>query len=299
MSDSLGRHSRAVPVGEVREDRVRVTLDLTHPPDRVWSMLTEPPLVASWFGDLAAPPRLGAENRLDFGDGDFFTLRPTAIVPGRTLVFDWSFLGVGRRQSVHWTLRPARDGRDGRSGGCVLTVEDHDDTRAPAEAARLLDGWTDFLSRLADCLDSGRDTRYQWRDDIDGAVDLPGGPYRPLRSPAVFDWLPVAVDGFRPAWFFVVDDEGPRRFALHDWRLRPDERLVFTVEVPGAERGSACRVDLAPVGTDAVRLSFVHHGWTRLGLPPERARELRGRFAAAWVASLETAAARAGSGGPG
>ncbi|MFJ7420977.1 SRPBCC domain-containing protein [Streptomyces uncialis] len=296
MSDSHCPPPREPPVGEVLPGKVRVILRLAHEPATVWPMLTEAPCLARWFGDLAGPLRIGADNRLEFGDGDFFTLRPTSIVPGRSLAFDWRFLGVGNRQSVLWTLGPAEG--PGVTGS-VLTVEDHDDTRGQAEASQLREGWTDFLTRLGTCLDSGRDTRYQWRDDIDGSVDLPAGPYRPLRHPAVFDWLPIAFDGFRPAWFFTVDDEGPRRFAVNDWRLRSDEQLAFTVEIPGARIRPACHVALVPVGKDTVRLSFVHRGWARLGLTPRRSQELRGRFAAVWVASLEAVAARAGSPGPG
>nr|AME17995.1 enediyne self-sacrifice resistance protein [Streptomyces sp. CB03234] len=297
MSDHHGPVPPEPPVGELRRGAVRVTLRLAAEPDRVWPALTEPHALASWFGDFSAPLRVGADTRLDFGDGDFFTVRPTAIVPGRSVAFDWRFLGVGKPQSVVWTLRPGAE--EGPGSGSVLTVEDHDDTRGPAEAAQLLDGWADFLTRLGTHMHTGRNTRYQWRDDIDGSVDLPAEPFRPLRHPAVLDWLPIAVDGFRPAWFFIVDDEGPRRFAVSDWQLRLDEELTFTVEIPDARTHPACRVSTAPAGPGRTRLSFVHHGWTRLGLAQGRAQELRRRFAATWVASLRTARDKATTAGTG
>ncbi|MEU1780122.1 SRPBCC domain-containing protein [Streptomyces abikoensis] len=274
-------------------DAVRVTARLPAPPARVWPALTEPDRVARWFGDLAGPLTVGEDNRLGFDDGDFFTLRPTALVPGRTVEFEWRFLGVGKRQRVVWTLEPAGP------GAALLTVADHDDTRAPAEAAQLHEGWTDFLDRLARHLRTGRDARYALRDDIDGAVDLPAGPYRPLAHPALLDWLPVAEDGFRPAWFFVIDDEGPRRFALREWELREDEELTFTVAIPETAGAPAARVTLAPAGA-GLRLSFAHRGWTALGLPDGRAQELRRRFTATWVASLASARDRArAAAGPG
>lgn len=269
-------------------DAVRVTLRLPAPAARVWPKLTEPRHVAQWFGDLAGPLTVGEDNRLDFEDGDFFTLRPTRLVAGREVAFEWRFLGVGKRQRIVWTLEPAADG----PGESVLTVDDHDATRTPAEAAQLREGWTDFLTRLATHLRTDRSARYALRDDIDGAVDLPTGPYRPLTYPALLDWLPVAEDGFRPAWFFVVDDEGPRRFALRDWDLLEDERLTFEVEIPEAPGAPSAEVTLTPV-PDGLRLSFAHRGWTRLGLPDHRAQDLRRRFTATWVASLAAARARA------
>lgn len=297
MSDHHGPVPPEAPVGELRPGAVRVKLHLAAEPEDVWPALTERTSLARWFGDLSGPLRVGTDIRLDFGDGDFFTVHPTAIIPERTLAFDWRFLGVGKRQSVVWNLRPAAP--SGGRTGSVLTVEDHDDTRGPAEAGQLLDGWTDFLTRLGAHLHSGRTTRYQWRDDIDGAVDLPTALFQPLRYPAVLDWLPIAVDGFRPAWFFVVDDQGPRRFALHDWDLRVDDQLTFTVEIPQARTHPVCRVSLTPAGPHRSRLSFVHHGWARLGLPHGRVQELRRRFAATWVASLEAARDRAGTVEPG
>lgn len=271
------------PVGELLPGAVRVAVRLLAPPESVWPALTEPARVGRWFGDLAGALRVGEDNRLGFEDGDFFTVRPTVLAPGRELAYDWRFLGVGKRQTVRWTLAT-----DETTGGTLLTVTDHDDTRTPAEARQLRDGWTDFLTRLATHLRTGHGTRYALRDDIDGAVDLPAGPYRPLAYAALLDWLPVAEDGFRPAWFFVVDDEGPRRFALRDWELHDERRLVFAVDIPGARTHPACEVTVAAVG-GGQRLAFAHRGWTRLGLSESRAQELRRRFTATWVAALANA----------
>ncbi|MEV4433837.1 SRPBCC domain-containing protein [Streptomyces sp. NPDC049585] len=276
-----------VPAGEAVPGAVRLAVRLAAPPEHVWPALTEPDRVAEWFGDLAAPLRPGEDNRLDFEDGDFFTLRPTLLVPARQLAYEWRFLGIGKQQRIAWTL-------DEDGTGTLLTVTDHDTTRTPAEAGQLLEGWRDFLTRLATHLHTGTGARYALRDDIDGAVDLPPGPYRPLTYPALLDWLPVAEDGFRPAWFFVVDDEGPRRFPLRDWELRDGQRLEFAVEIPGARAHPGAHVTLAPLadGTGH-RLAFAHRGWTRLGLPDGRAQELRRRFTATWIASLAAARERA------
>ena len=269
--------------GLPRQPESLPSVDLDAPPEIVWAAVTEPAQVAQWFGTLGEPLRTGRDNRLDFGDGDFFTLRPLRIEPPGSLSYEWRFLGIEDPAVIEWTLAP-------RAGGTRVTVRHLEADGTATERSELLEGWRDFLSRLVRYLGSGTTSRYALRDSIDGSVTLPAGSFKPLREPELFGWLPVAIDGFVPRWFFIIDDEGPRRFAIGDWSLTPDVGLSCRIEIPGADRPTACSVS-ARGGRygDGLRLDFVHEGWTRLGLSERSSTLLRRRFAATWIASLRSA----------
>lgn len=102
-------------------------------------------------------------------------------------------------------------------------------------------------------------------------------------------WLPIATDGRRPAWFFVVDADGPRRFAVQEWTIAPRSQVDFTVALD--EEGTVrtpCTVVAEP-SDDGLRLRFRHGGWHTTGFADLRVRQLRGRFADAWRESLRMA----------
>ncbi|MBW4721432.1 SRPBCC family protein [Saccharothrix obliqua] len=264
----------------MHDSTVRVGAEVDRPVEVTWRALVEPAEVGRWFGDLDRPWEVGRPSRIDFGDGDFFVATPLAVVAHRSLEFEWSFLGVGPPARVRWAVGVLPH-------GTRVDVVDVEPGRGAAEAGQLRDGWTDFLGRLVGYLDTGRGTRYAWREDVDGAVDLPPG-FAALSPDELVRWLPVATDGFTPSWFFVVDADGPRRFPVVDWVAAPD-RLDFGVELPGGHRPTRCAVlvEHAPSGT---RLRFTHGGWATAGLPDGRAGELRRRFAATWTAALHAAA---------
>jgi hypothetical protein len=146
-------------------------------------------------------------------------------------------------------------------------------------------GWTDFFERLRRFLVTGERERYEWREEIDGSVTLPKGDFAPLETESLYRWLPIASDGFRPRWFFIVDDEGPQRFQLENWSLESN-RLSFSVEIPNATGSTSCTVQVEAIA-NGTRLRFVHTGWRSLGLSDGRSRALRRRFAATWIATLE------------
>ena len=260
---------------------VRVGVDVATSAEEVWSALVEPSRLSRWFGELDEPWQSGRVGQIDFGDGDFFVVKAIEIVPARLLAFEWSFLGVGPVQQIRWEVTA-------RAGQTHVAVEDADPTRSAAEADQMVDGWTDFLSRLVGYLVTGAVTRYDWRADIDGSTDLPAG-LAPLHMDHVYRWLPVASDGFEPRWFFIVDDEGPRRFRIDDWALQSGRKLTFSVVIPDAEVVTACTVETLQVSDEQIRLRFAHTGWDRLGLPGDRGRQLRRRFAATWIAAMEQA----------
>jgi uncharacterized protein YndB with AHSA1/START domain len=263
------------------DDWARVMMSAPVARDEMWRAVTDPALVGQWFGTLRAPMTAGEDNRVEFGDGDFFDVEVDRIEPGRRLTFRWTFLGVGPECRVSWQV-------DGDEKASTLTVDDSCTGRPPSETAQLKAGWLDFVNRLATYLETGRPTRYEWRQEIDGSVLLPAGDWRPLRPETVADWLPIATNGGGPGWFFVVDEEGPRRFELHDWQLEPDRSLNFTVAMPQGDVPTVCALRSEP-GEQGLTLSVAHLGWDRLHLSDLQKRMLRHRFAATWRAALAQA----------
>lgn len=275
-------HSEPVAGGLAPVDSglVRVVIRVDEPIDVVWSALSDPTRVGKWFGDLETPWMVGRTGRIDFGDGDFFVATATEILEPSLVEFEWSFLGVGPINRIRWTVIARREGVE-------IKVEDFDPDRTPAEADQMVAGWTDFFGRLRRFLVTGESERYEWREDIDGSVNLPKGDFAPLETDSLYRWLPIASDGFGPRWFFVVDDEGPQRFRVENWNLESN-RLSFSVEIPNATGSTSCTVEVEAIANN-IRLRFVHTGWRSLGLSDGHSRTLRRRFAATWIATLERA----------
>ncbi|MFC3448574.1 SRPBCC family protein [Amycolatopsis speibonae] len=244
------------------------------PVERSWRALRDPVEIVRWFGELDRPWLAGRSGRIDFGDGDFFDFTTIEVVEDKRIEFTWSFLGVGSVARITWATRPL-------PGGSEITVEDRDPQRTASEAAQLMAGWTDFFERLGGYLATGEPTRYDWRGDIDGSVDLPG-TFDPLEHEMLTRWLPMATDGFAPRWFFVVDDEGPRRFRIESWNAENADELAFRIALGEGEPETACqvRVDEVPGGrrcrpvelrerpSRAIRLS--EHGFR---IPPLHRRD--------------------------
>lgn len=246
----------------------------------VWRAITVPDQVRQWFGDLSAPMVPGTAVRIDFGDGDFFDADIDEMRAEEMVRFRWSFLGVGPEAEIRWELH--RDAAD-----TTVTVHDSCLRRPPSEVAQLNAGWRDFLDRLGAYLATGESARYAWREVIDGGTNLPAGTWLPLSDSTVIDWLPIASEGAQPRWFFIVDDDGPRRFEIRDWDLATGRSLRFSVAIP--EAGTThCEVQATRAGAE-IQLAVRHDGWRQLALSDMQKRNLRHRFAAAWTAALKVA----------
>lgn len=262
-------------------ERVRVAVTVPAPRSDVWPAVTDTGRVARWLGNLSAPMSPGRALRIDFGDGDFFELGVDEIKPEELVSFRWRFLGVGPESTVRWNLE------DSGMGGTTVTVDDYSPRRPPVEGAQLRDGWQDFLDRLSLYLATGESARYAWREVIDGTADLPPSLWQPLRAETVVDWLPVTMDGQRATFFFIVDEDGPRRFAVQSWLLARDTSLRFSVVLP--DLGVVpCELTATPSGP-GTRLAVSHTGWRGLRAGDLTARALRHRFAAAWQEALRQA----------
>jgi uncharacterized protein YndB with AHSA1/START domain len=131
--------------------------EIPAPVARVWGFLTEPDLVARWFAD-ADRLALGEAIRFAFGDGDYHDARVVEWEPGIALGLAWSFLGLGPRYEVRYTLLRRREGTE-------LSVTDRGAlTVAEAECLRV--GWSEFLLRLDKAVRLGVSARFRWRKMI-------------------------------------------------------------------------------------------------------------------------------------
>lgn len=260
---------------------VNVSTAVPVPLPIVWRAITVPDQVRQWFGDLGGPMVPGTAVRVDFGDGDFFDAHIDDVRTEEMVRFRWRFLGVGPESKVRWEL-------DRGAAQTTVTVHDSCPGRPPSEVAQLDAGWRDFLSRLGTYLATRESARYAWREVIDGGTNIPADTWLPLGETGVIDWLPIASEGAQPRWFFIVDSDGPRRFAISDWNLVADRSLRFSVVIPEA---GITRCEVQATRTDhEIQLTVCHEGWGQLALSDMQKRNLRHRFAAAWAAALKAAA---------
>ena len=275
--------------------RVEVCLFLDVPPAKVWHALTDLDAVDRWFGTIRPALRTGGRAILDFGDGDFFTLRWIRLEPSQRLRYSWRFLGIGPLDTITWRLIPA-------GCGCELTVTDEEPGRLPQEAEQLRLGWLDFTGRLAGFLATGERTRYDWRREFDGAVEL--AIHSPAAWEVLFDpsrqpqWLPLGGPALKEGVPLVLDPEPTPALTLVTMvHWDPPTRVTFQIEHPDWLQPTACSVRLSPRG-DRVLLSVSHVGWEAINPDLDVPLAYRRRFAAMWIETLGRAARLTGAGYP-
>ncbi len=265
---------------------VEVSVTVSAAPERVWQALTEPALVRLWFGELSGPLSQGASQRLDFEDGDYFTLSDIRCRPPNRLEYRWRFLGTGPRDTIVWDIEPGPD-------GSRVTVTDSESARAPENVTELEDGWSDFLGRLQRHLATGEITRYDWRRDFDGAIELPvsveQASERLLAEESHGLWLPFGATALAEGEMAMVPDGlAPERFELSkvDWRSPTSVR--FELAAPGWARGTNCRLEIKPHRDGAI-LVVSHNGWENIGADNAYHMAQRKRFGELWIEALQRA----------
>lgn len=271
-----------VPGGTVR---VVVALDVA--PAEAWSALTDPEAVASWFGELDRPLQVGVPARLDFGDGDFFELVPDVISPPERLRYAWRFLGTGPEDTIEWRVRGGGDRTE-------VEVRDARPGRARSSARELLEGWRDFTSRLLGYADSGERTRYDWRRDVDGSIELPvaaeAARRRLLRGPALARWIPAAEAPGEPGTVLVPDDDGePDRPTLAEEGSGGSGGRRFRVAHASWEAPTRLEIRVTSRSDDGSLLVIRHTGWEGISGDDEECRRQRKRFCDLWIRALRRA----------
>ena len=138
-------------------DRIERTLELVHPPARVWAALTTAEGLGTWFGNTATVDlRPGGEARLTWASGDAATLRIERVEEPTAFGFTWGIYGLAeddpRRTYVEFTLQPV-------ATGTRLTVIESGFAQLPEDARRKAvdgntEGWASELGELVEYLDA-------------------------------------------------------------------------------------------------------------------------------------------------
>ncbi len=138
-------------------DRIERTVELAHPPERVWAAITTAEGLGTWFGNKASVDlRLGGQVTLAWDSGDTATMTISRLDPPRVFGYTWHIHGLPeadpRRTSVEFTLSPT-------GNGTTLTVvergfaqvSDADQHRTAFDGN--VEGWRSELGELVAYLD--------------------------------------------------------------------------------------------------------------------------------------------------
>ncbi|MFC5186261.1 SRPBCC domain-containing protein [Actinomadura harenae] len=138
-------------------DRIERTVDLAHPPAKVWNALTTAEGLAAWFARSAGIElEPGGGAWLDFGDGFEQRMRVERVEEPAVFGFTWHVYGLPdddpRRTYVEFTLEPS-------GAGTRLTVVETGFAQLPeVEHAKAFggntDGWKAQFANLAEHLDA-------------------------------------------------------------------------------------------------------------------------------------------------
>ena len=138
-------------------DRIERTVELAHPPAKVWRALTTEEGLGTWFGNKAAIDlRPGGQAWMSFGEDFKAQMRVERVEEPRVFGFTWHIYGLPdedpRRTYVEFTLEPSGD-------GTRLTVVESGFAQLPDDAFRTAydgnsDGWIKELGELVAYLDA-------------------------------------------------------------------------------------------------------------------------------------------------
>lgn len=138
-------------------DRIERSIDLAHPPAKVWQAITTAEGLGTWFGQKASVDlRIGGAIQLTFGSDTTVDLRVERIEPPHVFGYTWGISGLPdddpRRTYVEFTLEPAGE-------GTRLTVVESGFAQVPDEIyphafGGNTEGWRSELAELVEYLDA-------------------------------------------------------------------------------------------------------------------------------------------------
>jgi uncharacterized protein YndB with AHSA1/START domain len=138
-------------------DRIERTVELAHPPAKVWAALTTSEGLGSWFGiEAAIELRPGGAARMTFDNGHTAEMRVERVAEPTVFGYTWHVYGLPeddpRRTYVEFTLEPA-------GAGTRLTVVESGFAQLAEDIHRAsydgnTQGWASELGELADYLDA-------------------------------------------------------------------------------------------------------------------------------------------------
>ena len=138
-------------------DRIERTVEIAHPPRKVWTALTTAEGLAAWFGHEATIDlRPGGLARMRWTSGDSADMRVERVEEPAVFGFTWHIYGLPeddpRRTYVEFTLEPV-------GAGTRLTVVESGFAQLSGEAHHKAfdgntQGWASELGELVDYLDA-------------------------------------------------------------------------------------------------------------------------------------------------
>jgi uncharacterized protein YndB with AHSA1/START domain len=138
-------------------DRIERTLELAHPPVKVWAALTTAEGLGTWFGNEATIDlRPGGSGQLSWTSGDKANLRVERVEEPTVFGFTWHIYGLPaddpRRTYVEFTLEPV-------GAGTRLTVVESGFAQLPEDLHNKAfdgntEGWASELGELVEYLNA-------------------------------------------------------------------------------------------------------------------------------------------------
>ena len=138
-------------------DRIERTVEIAHPPAKVWAALTTAEGLSAWFGQqVRIDLRPGGSALMKWDNGYTADMRVERVEEPVVFGFTWPIYGLAeddpRRTYVEFTLEPA-------GAGTRLTVVESGFAQLPEDAHDKAfegntEGWGSELGELADYLDA-------------------------------------------------------------------------------------------------------------------------------------------------
>ncbi len=138
-------------------DRIERTIEVAHPPAKVWAAITTADGLAAWFGDEAAIDlRPGGAAQLKWAEGFTVNMRVERVEEPTVFAYTWQIHGLPdddpRRTYVEFTLEPV-------GAGTRLRVVETGFAQLPEDTYRKAydgntEGWMKELGELVDYLDA-------------------------------------------------------------------------------------------------------------------------------------------------
>ena len=138
-------------------DRIERTVDIAHPPAKVWAALTTAEGLSAWFGKEATIDlRPGGSAGMKWDSGFSVEMRVERVEEPTVFGFTWHIFGLPeddpRRTYVEFTLEPA-------GAGTRLTVVESGFAQLTEDAHRSAHdgnskGWASELGELVEYLDA-------------------------------------------------------------------------------------------------------------------------------------------------
>jgi uncharacterized protein YndB with AHSA1/START domain len=138
-------------------DSIERTIDIAHPPERVWAALTTAEGLGSWFGNTAKIDlRPGGSAEMTWNEGHKAEMRVERVEEPRVFGYTWHIYGLPeedpRRTYVEFTLEPTGSGTRltvVESGFAQLSQEAFDNAYNGNTK-----GWASELGELVDYLNA-------------------------------------------------------------------------------------------------------------------------------------------------